>query len=937
MFQRVLLTYELGLELGPAMALIRRLSGPAARIEALARLPVYSHLWIGAEARWRDLERRLTADSAAIARVQAELAAEGIALGAGIAPELDRAVLVEAARRGGAELLVFGPFEQVSPAGLAAWAEELRRAAGVAVALSGADQRDPRAPLPDRPIRHLLCPFEGDLRALAPLGALLQGRAGPEHHLTLLSLRRDTPPAAAELSLPALAEVLGVRARIDLHRIDVGWRDAADRILDAAVELGADALVLAGDGGGLVERLAGASARRAPAQPAPPVLLAPPLPAALADRAGRLDAPDALALGGPIVLPVDALGVLGQREPVTLPLAIVAAGEIIAVASPSEGRLRIDPAALGDAPPAALGLGRVEPGTAPSPPAALIEASIALVRPGEERVALVDARMDVEPLAELLRELAGEGRAVWAARVAEDDGFAAARARLAAAGLARPRVLDIRAILDEGDTGDVPPDVDGVRLCRAAARLRAAGVRVDAAAVIRPGRAAPSGFAAIAAGALAGARARIDRAFAEPPRPGLRPRDARLEAATGAAVIAGNRVRVELDNEAARRTLLDLIAAARRRLHLQSYIVEEDEITAAVEAALIAAAERGVAVRVLADSLYSLHRSFGAENEVLSRLAACPGIEVRVSRPIDGLPSIEDLKQRDHRKLVVADGASAIVGGRNLGRAYYTGFAEVRLTPRSRWSDVPWLDAGALVDGPAAAALDAAFLSAWLEAGGDPFEPLPAPPAGEVGVRVVVHRGLADANTLEAYLALIDHAAAELVVVNGFPLQLEIQRALLRALSRGVRVRVLLGRVRPVHSEQVAFAGGAYRELADELVRARVDPLIEAGAEVHELCLRPLPGWDPALGLVRPSVHAKLVIADGGICAIGSANLDVTAGYWESELLLVIEDAALCGALAAEVERLFSSSVMIRGDAPSFRDGAGFRAWLGRHWPSLVG
>jgi phosphatidylserine/phosphatidylglycerophosphate/cardiolipin synthase-like enzyme len=413
-------------------------------------------------------------------------------------------------------------------------------------------------------------------------------------------------------------------------------------------------------------------------------------------------------------------------------------------------------------------------------------------------------------------------------------------------------------------------------------------------------------------------------------------------------------VRIELDNAAARRTLLALIGSAERRLHVQSYIVEDDALTASVEAALRAAAARGVEVRALADSLYSLHGSFGAENAMLSRLAACPGIEVRVARPIEGLPTIEDLKQRDHRKLVIADGAAAMVGGRNLGRVYYTSFAEAQITPRSRWSDVPWLDAGALVEGPAAAALDEAFLGAWLDAGGAPFAPLSCPPmgappgqaglrpqtpppAGDVAVRVVVHHGLRDARTLEAYLALIDGAREELFVVHGFPLQLEVQHALLRALGRGARVRLLMGRVRPVFGDREAFAGGAIRELADELVRARLDPLVERGAEVHELALRPLPGWDPALRLVRPSVHAKLVIADREASALGSANLDITAGYWESEVLLVVEDAAVSRALAEEVDRLLATSIALRGDAPSFREGASFRAWLGRYWPSLVG
>src|SRR5690606_17745280 len=118
------------------------------------------------------------------------------------------------------------------------------------------------------------------------------------------------------------------------------------------------------------------------------------------------------------------------------------------------------------------------------------------------------------------------------------------------------------------------------------------------------------------------------------------------------------------------------------------------------EAALVAAGKRGVAVRLLVDSLHGLHGSFGVENPLLTRLSTQQGVELRVSRPVS-VPSMEELKRRDHRKLVVLDGRTAIVGGRNLSHEYYTGFDEVALRPTSTWRALPWLDAGARVEGPA--------------------------------------------------------------------------------------------------------------------------------------------------------------------------------------------------------------------------------------------
>jgi phosphatidylserine/phosphatidylglycerophosphate/cardiolipin synthase-like enzyme len=105
------------------------------------------------------------------------------------------------------------------------------------------------------------------------------------------------------------------------------------------------------------------------------------------------------------------------------------------------------------------------------------------------------------------------------------------------------------------------------------------------------------------------------------------------------------------------------------------------------------------------------------------------------------------------------------------------------------WRMVPWLDAGARVEGPAVAELERSFLEAWTGAGGAAFEIADCPPAGATAARVVVHHGLRDAYTVDAFVGMIEAARSQVYVVTGFPLMLEIQHALLRALQRGVRVR----------------------------------------------------------------------------------------------------------------------------------------------------
>jgi phosphatidylserine/phosphatidylglycerophosphate/cardiolipin synthase-like enzyme len=234
------------------------------------------------------------------------------------------------------------------------------------------------------------------------------------------------------------------------------------------------------------------------------------------------------------------------------------------------------------------------------------------------------------------------------------------------------------------------------------------------------------------------------------------------------------------------------------------------------------------------------------------------------------------------------------------------------------------------------AAVDRSFLQAWTDAGGRPFDIAPCPPAGTAAARVIVHRGLRDAHTVDAYIGLIDAARSHVAVVNGFPLLLEIQHALLRALRRGVRVRTLVGNLTPRHGDE-PFAGpwAAWRTMATSFVHSRMDPIVAAGGECYEFVVPHQPRWDPSVGDIRPHVHAKAMSVDGRVCAVGSANLDVTAGYWESELLLVVEDESIAAAVEARFDALFATSWRVDPEDPDWKHRAELRRWM-RYWPGVL-
>jgi phosphatidylserine/phosphatidylglycerophosphate/cardiolipin synthase-like enzyme len=563
-------------------------------------------------------------------------------------------------------------------------------------------------------------------------------------------------------------------------------------------------------------------------------------------------------------------------------------------------------------------------------PVAAVEQRIEVIGPPSKPLILFDAELPEADLAMLAASPAFPTHEHLAVRIRPMQSCRAIRLRLHEAGF-KPLVVDCRMVLDEGEALDVPDVVDAVRLARVAARLRARGFPVVA--VVHRAHQVPVtvDFAALRAGEMAAHRWSL-----LPPPAVARSVGARLEACAAAPPLSGHRVAVELDNVLARRWLLEAIETARRRIHLQVYMVADDDIGQLVEASLARAGARGVAVRVLVDSLHGMHGSLGASNPILERIGACPGVELRLSAPIVGMPTLQELKQRDHRKLVVVDNQLALLGGRNISHQYYTGFDEVSLTPESTWRQVPWLDAGARIEGPVVERLEQAFLEVWAAAGGSSFDIAPCPPAGDVPARLVLHRGLRDAYALEAYLALIDGAASHVDVVNGFPLILEIQHALLRALRRGVKVRTLFGHLTPTHGNK-PFDGpwSSARNAATAFVHSRMDALVEAGGEARQFAMDEQPSWKPGLGAVNSHVHAKLMSVDGRICAVGSANMDITAGYWESELLLVLEDAPIAAATEAWITRLMAGSLRVRRDDPEWQALARRREWL-RYWPGVL-
>jgi len=119
---------------------------------------------------------------------------------------------------------------------------------------------------------------------------------------------------------------------------------------------------------------------------------------------------------------------------------------------------------------------------------------------------------------------------------------------------------------------------------------------------------------------------------------------------------------------------LHLINKAQHNLDLQYYIWEDDSIGHLMLAELLKAADRGVKVRLLIDDQNGTQLDF-----TLKQLAKHPNFEIKLFNPykfrklrvIDYAFRLKNINRRMHNKLIIADGAIAVTGGRNISREYF--------------------------------------------------------------------------------------------------------------------------------------------------------------------------------------------------------------------------------------------------------------------------
>jgi cardiolipin synthase len=370
------------------------------------------------------------------------------------------------------------------------------------------------------------------------------------------------------------------------------------------------------------------------------------------------------------------------------------------------------------------------------------------------------------------------------------------------------------------------------------------------------------------------------------------------QAVSDSPLVLGNKVVILEDGPNTYASMFGLIASARDSINMETYILEDDEVGRRLADALIAKQAAGVQVNLIHDAVGTL----GTAKEYFKRLSDA-GVAVLTFNPVNPLAAKAgwDVNQRDHRKLLVVDGRSAVLGGINISSVYSSsprgssgGGSSIGSRGGDKKDALPWRDTDLLIEGPVVADLQKLFFETWSgQKGPTPVRRIYFPRLQRQGPEVVRAIGSApDEPFSQIYVTLIsaiNSAENEILLTNAyFVPDPQLMQALIGAVRRGVDVKLI---VPSTTDSSLVFHAG----------RAHYEPLLEGGVKLYERRAALL--------------HAKTAVIDGVWATVGSTNLDWRSFLHNQELTAVILGSEFGAKMRAAFDRDLAASDQITLEA----------------------
>lgn len=330
----------------------------------------------------------------------------------------------------------------------------------------------------------------------------------------------------------------------------------------------------------------------------------------------------------------------------------------------------------------------------------------------------------------------------------------------------------------------------------------------------------------------------------------------------GEAVLTDNNdVRIYTDGKEKFQALLSEMDHARNYIHLQYYIIRNDELWQEIEEVLVRKARQGVEVRVLFDSMGCRGRK-GMSNAAWNRLRKA-GIEVAEFFPaVLGKLQLR-VNYRNHRKIVVIDGRIGFVGGFNIGREYIGKDKKFGY----------WRDTHICIEGSAVTSLAVRFVLDWNYAAKENlfledrlFEIPSYIRNGREPIQIISSGPDSKSQDIRNnYLRLIHMARKSIFIQTPYFIpDDDIRNALIIAAKSGIDVRIMI----PCKPDHPFVYWATYSYFGE---------MIEAGARCYT--------YD------RGFLHTKCMCVDGLVSCIGTANMDIRSFSLNFEVNAVIYSA----------------------------------------------
>jgi cardiolipin synthase A/B len=323
----------------------------------------------------------------------------------------------------------------------------------------------------------------------------------------------------------------------------------------------------------------------------------------------------------------------------------------------------------------------------------------------------------------------------------------------------------------------------------------------------------------------------------------------------GPAILSGNKVNALQNGDEIFPRMLGAIRTARRTITFETYIYWSGSTGDEFADALVERARAGVRVHVMLDWLGSQKIAASLVNKMKQA-----GVEVERYHALRWY-SLGRVNNRTHRKVLVIDGEIGFTGGVGIADQW-SGHAQ---DPQH------WRDSHFRIEGPVIAQMQAAFLDNWIKTTGNVlhgegyFPSLTA--RGEQEMQLFTSSPAGGSSSMRLmYLTAITAAERSIDIEAAYFIPDMLMGAeLIRARSRGVRIRILLPD-KHLDSETVRVAS-----------KRAWGPLLQSGVEVHE--------YAPTM------LHCKMLIFDRCMVSVGSTNFDMRSFELNDEASLNVYDA----------------------------------------------